>query len=114
MTNYQNEQWFIALKHALKTTSQSKIAATCGVSGTAINQVLKGVYPGSITNVAEKVSGALLKKSVTCPVLDVITTDICANHRSKGFMPNNPMRVSLFKACQRCKNNPKIREAQHE
>ncbi|NPA72702.1 MAG: XRE family transcriptional regulator [Gammaproteobacteria bacterium] len=104
---YQNEAWFIALKEALQTTSQAKLAAKCGISGTAVNQVLKGAYPGSIENVAEKVKGALLKQSVVCPVLDVITTDICASHRNKGFMPNNPMRVSLYKACQRCLNNPK-------
>lgn len=104
---YVNEAWFIALKQALETQSQATVAGQCGISGTAVNQVLKGNYPGSITNVSEKVKGALLKESVSCPVLDTITTDICASHRNKGFMPNNPMRVSLFKACQKCPNNPK-------
>lgn len=104
---YRNEHWFIALQSAANTMSQAKLAAKCGISGTAINQVLKGNYQGSINNVSEKVKGALLEQSVTCPVLDTITTDVCANHRNKGFKPNNPMRVQLFRACQKCQNNPK-------
>ena len=106
-TNYENQAWFKALQEAVQTQSQSKVASKCGISPTAVNQILKGSYQGNIDNVAEKVSGALLEKSVVCPVLDVITTDICASHRNKGFAPNNPMRVSLYKACQTCKHNPK-------
>lgn len=106
-TNYQNQAWFIALQKELQTSSQAKAAAKCGISGTAVNQIIKGSYKGNIENVAEKVSGALLEQSVICPVLDVITTDICANHRNKGFKPNNPMRVQLYRACQSCANNPK-------
>lgn len=105
--NYQNTAWFIALQEAVQTQSQAKVAAQCGISGTAVNQVLKGIYQGNIANVAEKVAGALLEQSVICPVLDVITTDICASHRNKGFAPTNPMRVQLFRACQICQHNPK-------
>ena len=106
-TNYQNTDWFEVLNKACKTESQAKVAAKCGFSATALNQVLKGTYKGSLTNIQEKVSGALLKQQVICPVLDEITTDICAGYRKGGFLPTNPMRVQLYHACQTCKNNPK-------
>lgn len=106
-TEYQNQAWFTALKQAVETQSQAKVASQCGISPTAVNQVLKGTYPGNLNNVAEKVSGALLEQSVICPVLDVITTDICASYRAQGFKPNNPMRVQLYRACQKCQHNPK-------
>ncbi|WP_178860771.1 helix-turn-helix domain-containing protein [Thiomicrorhabdus cannonii] len=108
-TDYQNEAWFMALQQAVANESQAKVASKCGISPTAVNQVLKGTYQGNINNVAEKVSGALLEHSVICPVLDVITTDICASHRNKPFAPNNPMRVNLYRACQTCQHNPKGR-----
>ncbi|KUJ75941.1 hypothetical protein AVO42_00325 [Thiomicrospira sp. XS5] len=104
---YQNENWFIALQQACSVQSQKRVADQCGISATAVNQVLKGVYKGSLDNVIEKVSGALLNQSVHCPVLDDITTDLCAKYRKEGFMPTNPMRVQLYRACQTCPNNPK-------
>lgn len=108
-TDYQNEAWFVALQQAVANESQAKVASKCGISPTAVNQVLKGTYPGNINNVAEKVSGALLEHSVICPVLDVITTDICAAERNKPFNPVNPKRVHLYRSCQTCKHNPKSR-----
>ena len=105
--NYQDQDWFKALQTEVAQTSQSKTARKCGLSATTINQVLKGIYPGNLSNVVEKISGALLAHSVICPVLDEITTDICASHRAKGFAPNNPMRVQLYRACQTCAHNPK-------
>lgn len=105
--NYQASPWFSALQAACEVASQSKVAAQCGISATAVNQVLKGSYKGNLDNVIEKISGALLNQSVNCPVLDDITTDLCARYRKEGFMPTNPMRVQLFRACQNCVNNPK-------
>lgn len=105
--DYQNEAWFKALTKEVEKTSQSKAGTKCSISGTAVNQVLKGTYKGSIENVKEKVAGALLENSVICPVLDVITTDICAKYRNAKFSPNNAMRVQLYRACQNCKHNPK-------
>lgn len=106
-TEYMNQPWFSALASEVEKTSQSKTASKCSISPTAVNQVLKGTYKGNIANVQEKVEGALLENSVTCPVLDIITTDVCAQHRNKKFSPNNPMRVQLYRACQTCQHNPK-------
>ena len=101
------EPWFKALQEEVIKTSQNKAAAKCSISSTAASQVLKGIYPGNIENVAEKVKGALLANSVVCPVLDKITTDVCAGYRKAKFSPNNPTRVRLYRACQTCANNPK-------
>ncbi|WP_321276951.1 helix-turn-helix transcriptional regulator [Thiomicrorhabdus indica] len=106
-TDYQTEKWFIALQNACQTASQKQVADQCGISSTAVNQVLKGVYKGNLENVKEKISGALLKHSVICPVLDEITVDVCARYRKQGYLPTNPLRVQLYRACQTCPNNPK-------
>lgn len=109
-TEYQQTDWYLALKKEVERTSQSRVGSKCGISTTYVNWLLKGTYEtngGNIENVAEKISGALLEQSVNCPVLDVITTDICAQHRNSAFSPHNPMRVRLYRACQNCPNNPK-------
>jgi len=106
-TKYQQANWFIALENACTNQSQASVAAQCGFSATALNQVLKNSYKGSINNIQEKVEGALLNHQVNCPVLDNITTDLCARYRREGFLPTNPMRVQLYSACQHCQHNPK-------
>jgi DNA-binding transcriptional regulator YdaS (Cro superfamily) len=96
--------WVLALAEACDASSQGKIAARLGVSATVVNQALQNVYAGRLDRFEQRVRGELMRETVGCPVLGVITKRECLDHQSRPYEATNPMRVRLFQACPRCPN----------
>lgn len=96
-----------ALRGLCQVQSQAKVAKRLGVSDAAISSALRGKYIGNVERLAERIRGELLDAKVACPVLGEITSRICQDEREKPFHAANPLRVSLWRECQRCPHNPK-------
>ncbi|MFW5499618.1 MULTISPECIES: helix-turn-helix domain-containing protein [unclassified Maridesulfovibrio] len=98
--------WVLALAQTCDDQeSQHQTAKRVGISATAVNQILKNKYPGSLPNVEKKVRAALMTDVVTCPVLGEIGSSQCLENQSKPFSAASSLKVQLWKACQKCKQN---------
>jgi len=98
--------WVLALAQTCDDQeSQHQTAKRVGISATAVNQILKNKYPGSLPNVEKKVRAALMTDVVTCPVLGEIGSSQCLENQSKPFSAASSLKVQLWKACQKCEQN---------
>lgn len=97
--------WIIALAEACDRESQSAAARKIGMSVTTVNEVLANKYKADPKRVAETVMGALMGKTVSCPVLgDDLPRDRCITIQKQDFAASNPQRVQLWRACPSCKH----------
>ena len=76
-------------------------------SASTLNQVLKGKYKGDVERIRGLVEGALMGKTVTCPVLGELSREICMRHQTRKAGASNPMRIKLHEACKTCPNRRK-------
>jgi len=100
-----NKLWIDALREACDASTQAQIAQKIGMSPAVVNQILKGTYNGSLTNVQKRVEGALMGAVVDCPIGIDMPLNRCMEHQIRPFAATNPMRVQLFRACKTCKHN---------
>ncbi|MCD1597895.1 helix-turn-helix domain-containing protein [Rheinheimera aquimaris] len=98
-------QWLELLRQKCEELGRRKVEADLGISKTTLSQILNEKYPGSLANMAAKVTDAYSSDKVQCPVLGSITVQRCATEQSKPFAATNPQRVKLWKACQSCPLN---------
>ncbi len=96
------EDWIETLSKACKEDSQKAVADRIGYSPTVVNQVLKGAYKGDLAAVELAVRGALMNKTVDCPVIGPLPTNRCLEIQKQPFAATNPQRVRLFQACRTC------------
>lgn len=96
--------WLAALRAECARSSQAKVGHRLGVSGSTINQVLKGTYPGDVKRIQGLVEGELLGATVVCPVLGEIPRNRCLEHQRRPFAATSPMRVQLYHTCPTCPN----------
>ena len=96
--------WLAALRLECQRTSQARAGARLGVSGSTVNQVLKGSYRGDMTRVKGLVEGALMDATVACPVLGELPRNRCLENQRRPFEATNPTRVALYHACKTCPN----------
>lgn len=94
--------WLDALAAECKRTSQQRAGQRLGVSGSTVNQVLKGTYKGDLPRIQGLVEGALLHATVECPVLGELPRNRCLENQRRPFQATNPTRVALFQACPTC------------
>jgi len=97
--------WVIALAVECDRTNQTRTGELLGVSGALVNQVLRAAYgmngkPGRLDLFAQRVRGELLKETVNCPVLRVISARRCLDEQAKPYANTNPLRVQVYKACR--------------
>jgi hypothetical protein len=99
--------WVAALARACDDSSQSAVARRLGRSQALISQVIRGKYPGNLTAVEEAVRGAFMGATVECPALGTMPSNVCQawRHRARDFGNSNPLRVTMFRACNRCPRN---------
>lgn len=97
-------EWILALADACDRSSQGKVAHQLGVSPTQINQALHNSYAGRMDLLEQRVRGELMKATVVCPVLGVISTRKCLDEQRRPFSSTNSMRLQLFRACKTCPN----------
>lgn len=98
-----DKEWLDVLHAECKRTSQSAIATRIGYSPTVVNQVLKGTYKGDLNRVQQAVEGALMKRTVNCPLIGELPRERCVEYQRRGFAATNPLRVQLSQTCPTCR-----------
>jgi len=95
-------EWLMALKTACLDTSQAAVARRLGVSPSAINQVLKGVYKGNVNRIQTLVEGCYLQHTVPCPIAGDIPKQKCLEHQARDvrMATVNPLFSRLYRACR--------------
>jgi len=101
--------WILALAGECDRSSQGKAAEQLGISAAVVNQLIGNSYKGRVDSMEARVRGEYMKAVVECPVLGEISTRDCIGHQRRKFMPTNPLRVALRKACPACANREKAR-----
>ncbi|HEY3918829.1 MAG TPA: transcriptional regulator [Stellaceae bacterium] len=96
--------WVEHLALAADRTSQSAAARRIQYSPAVVSHVLKRTYPGALDKVEAAVRAALMRETVACPVLGEISGADCLAQQREPYSNQNPQRVALFSACQRCPN----------
>ena len=94
------------LRAKCKEFSQAEVGRRIGYSPSAINQAIHGNYQGDLTNLLTRVEEVFGQSTVPCPILGEITLGKCAENRKKPFAATNPIRVRLFRECQKCGGKP--------
>ena len=93
-------EWIDALRVEVRRTSCKAAGQLIGMSATVVSQVLNGRYPGSLENVRQRVEGALLSRTVACPILGDLPRHECMDHQRRPFAATNAQRVKLYQACR--------------
>ncbi|WP_293766799.1 XRE family transcriptional regulator [uncultured Aquitalea sp.] len=105
MTTFE-PHWLSLLRTEAERTSMRAVASRLGYSATTISLVLAGKYPGKTDRIA-KASLALLDL-VVCPHARKTMTQAECRSLACGAAPtHHPMKLSHWRACQRCPNRPK-------
>lgn len=73
-------------------------------SRSAISTVISRKYQGDYGRFEDMVRGALMAKTVDCPVLGEIGRDTCLIEQKAPFRATSAFRVQLFHACKSCIN----------
>lgn len=92
--------WLQVLTEECGKASQNAVAKRLGVSSTLISRVLSKTYQGDTEGFAERVRGALLSRTVECPVLGEVRRDRCLTEQGKKLTFENPLRPTLYEACR--------------
>lgn len=101
--------WIEVLALECGRSSQIDVARKLGRSGAVISQVLRKVYGADTRLIEERVRGVFLDARVPCPALVEVPLQDCQDWREKGrtWALGNPMRVQMYRACNRCPRNGK-------
>lgn len=75
-------------------------AKAIGYSPSLVSHVIANSYPADMPPVFDRIRGALLGDTVTCPVLGEIGRDLCLIEQKKPFATSNSARARLFRACR--------------
>lgn len=96
--------WIRSLALACARSSQSKVAAQLSRSPAVVSTVLRRKYAGSYERIEERVRGLLMDGRIDCPAMGQMPTNVCQDWREKAraFVPGNPTRTGMFRACRRC------------
>lgn len=95
--------WIVALGEACNAENQTAIGKRIGYSGSTVSQLLSNSYPGDVNRIEQIVRGALMHKTVVCPVLQEIGRDVCLGWQKRPFSTASANSVRMFQACRnRC------------
>lgn len=92
--------WIAALRTECARSTQAAVARRLGYSPTVVNQALRGGYAGDVERLREVVEGALMGRTVDCPVIGDLPRDRCLDHQIRPFAATNPLRTALYRACR--------------
>jgi hypothetical protein len=90
----------MALADACAARSQAAIARRLRVSTGMVNMALANRYRGDMGKLEEKVRGALMGVTVTCPVLGEIGRDRCIAEQAMPWTAASSVRTRLHRACR--------------
>jgi hypothetical protein len=95
--------WVLEVAEMADRQSLNACAKTVGYSAAALSQVIARRYPGTLSNIEDKVRGALMGVKVDCPVLGSIGRHVCLDWQAKPQAVTNSTRSKLYRACRdRC------------
>lgn len=92
--------WIKALAAECDRTSQAATAKRIGKSGSLVCQVLANAYPADLRGVEQMVRDVLMAGTVRCPVMGDLASTACLAHQGTPWAPNNPQRITLYRACR--------------
>ncbi|KQZ14336.1 transcriptional regulator [Mesorhizobium sp. Root554] len=85
-----------------------------GYSASALSTVINNRYPGDVARVEEKVRGALMGATVTCPALGEIGRDACLDWQKKPFAATSSIRAAVYRACRAGCRHSSLKASQGE
>ncbi|MGL6047480.1 MAG: XRE family transcriptional regulator [Vogesella sp.] len=97
--------WLYLLRTEAQRTNIATVAKLLGYSRTSISLVLAGKYPGQTKRIADSV----LKKldRLVCPYLgEGLAVSECRAIATSAAPTHHPMKLSHWRACQRCPKRP--------
>ena len=93
--------WIVALaEYCDARKSQRAAGDLIGYSPATVNQLFHAKYPADSAKIEDKVRGALLGETVSCPVLGALPKDRCHDNQALPFAATNSTRVRLYRACR--------------
>ncbi|ADZ70092.1 hypothetical protein [Polymorphum gilvum] len=92
--------WVRELAELATRSGLNACARRLGYSSTTISQVISAKYPGDLERLEETVRGALMGKTVGCPVLGEIGLDACLAWQAKPRAVTNAIRSRVYRACR--------------
>jgi hypothetical protein len=97
--------WLQLLREEARRTSMARTARLLGYSTATISLVLAGKYPGKTDRIARAVLATLDK--LICPHSgEQISSATCRATALAVAPTHHPMKLSHWRACQRCPNRP--------
>lgn len=91
-------------------TNGARAAKKIGYSAAVFSHVLANNYQGDIARVEQKVNGALMGVTVSCPVVGEIGRDRCLDEQATPFTGASSIRAKLFRACRNGCPHSRIRQ----
>lgn len=99
-------EWVAVLAQACDGGSQRSIARMLGYSPATISLVLSNTYAADLHAIEQTVRGLLMASKVSCPVVGEMAADMCQQHQERPWAPNNPQRITFYRACRNgCPNS---------
>lgn len=99
------DDWVKVLAEQCDHMGVRTTAERIGVSPSVVTETLRNKYKGRLDRVRDRVLGAFLGATVSCPVLgDDLARDVCLEKQKLPFAATNPERVQLFRTCPSCPN----------
>ncbi|GLQ20474.1 transcriptional regulator [Algimonas porphyrae] len=80
--------------------STGDVASRIGYSPSSISGVINRSYTGRLVHIETAVRQTLMRGSVSCPVMGIITGERCNKAQREKLVPTNPIKVRLYKACR--------------
>jgi hypothetical protein len=97
-------EWIGVLRAHASAHGQKASGRAIGYSGSYVCSIINGKITSGLDAVQQAVEGALMGKTVDCPVIGDIPRNRCLEHQAKPFAATSPMRVALSRACPTCPN----------
>lgn len=94
--------WISELARLCDRQGQRHAGISIGYSTATISQVLRKKYPGDMEKFEQAVRGALLRETVTCPVMGEIQKDRCLELQRRPIdrMRNGTLFIRTYHACR--------------
>lgn len=92
--------WIVALAQKADAGGLDGAAEAIGYSGSLVSTVLRNVYKGDVGRVEQKVRGALMGMTVTCPVIGEMSRHDCLDWQAKPKAATSALRMRMFHACR--------------
>lgn len=98
--------WLRMLTEAAEASSKADVARELGISRVSVSMILNGKYPGDTSRMAARVLAKFDR--VTCPYTGrSLTRGQCAEEAGRDIPTSSPAALRQWRACKKCKFNPK-------